>query len=209
MQVSSSSAPHRGVVAGLRADQQTGEGGARGLLGEQLAQYGGGQFAAAAAAMGERGQANNRGVHWLRAPASWRPFASGAGRGSTQGRGLGSATNPSKPSQAKRLTERGLHQYPAATNHLEKRRSGKPSHANGPLFHAGPSTPTARPLAGPKMPLAPGQLAEFPTFADKRPRRFSPSAPIKQRNVRRFRASRARNAARKSQSRAIRSASVS
>ena len=55
-------APYRGVVAGLRADQQTGEGGARGLLGEQLAQYGGGQFTATAAAMGERGQAKDGGV---------------------------------------------------------------------------------------------------------------------------------------------------
>ena len=55
--------PYRGVVAGLRADQEAGEGRARRLLGQQFAQDGGGQLATAAAAMGERGQAKDRGVH--------------------------------------------------------------------------------------------------------------------------------------------------
>ena len=56
--------PYRGVVAGFRADEQIGEGRRRRLVGEQLAQHGGRQFAAAAAAMGERGQAKDGSVHW-------------------------------------------------------------------------------------------------------------------------------------------------
>ena len=55
--------PHRRVVAGLRSDQQTGEGRRRRLLGEELAQHGRRQLAAAAAAMGERGQAKDGSVH--------------------------------------------------------------------------------------------------------------------------------------------------
>ena len=64
--------PHRRVVAGLRADEQIGEGRRRRLLGEQLAQHGGRQLAAAAAAMGESGQAKDGSVQMEISRASMR-----------------------------------------------------------------------------------------------------------------------------------------
>ena len=64
--------PHRRVVAGLRADEQIGEGRRRWLLGEQVAKYAGRQFAAAAAAMGESGQAKDGSVQMEISRASTR-----------------------------------------------------------------------------------------------------------------------------------------
>ena len=64
--------PYRGVVAGLRSDEQIGEGRRRRLLGEQLAQDGGRQFATAAAAMGESGQAKDGSVQMEISRASMR-----------------------------------------------------------------------------------------------------------------------------------------
>ena len=64
--------PYRRVVAGLRADEKVGEGSGRRLLGEQLAQHARRQLAAAAAAMGERGQAKDGGVQMEISRASMR-----------------------------------------------------------------------------------------------------------------------------------------
>ena len=64
--------PYRGIVASLRADEQIGEGRRRRLFGEQLAQYAGRQFATAAAAMSESGQANDGSVQMEISRASMR-----------------------------------------------------------------------------------------------------------------------------------------
>ncbi len=94
--------PHRGVVAGLGADQKLGERAGGRLLGQQFAQHRGRQLAPAPAAMGEGGQAERGGVRsvcraWRDASVPYspvQPSSPGLSRASTFLRPWMAGTSP-------------------------------------------------------------------------------------------------------------------